>query len=791
MLDNANALGIVLVATAALTARELQRTRAPLLGAALGVQAVALLLTASRLAILTALCVLGWYWTTRATRAARALLAPWAVMGLLVLAFRFVHSLPEQRLYLWAAAAERFALQPILGHGPIPRVYELPVAAAPPTTQAHNELLQWATEYGLVGLALAGGTLLLAFRRAHAARPRDGWLAAAALSLLASGLADFSLRVTAVTIMAAALAAIAFLPPWPAPPVALDGDGPGAVPTVTDQEPGRDAAMSRPSAAQAHAAAATPVFGRVSEASDRLAGLLADLLVILGTALGLLLLAVLAARTLRARGRRQLVVGDLANASGLAGLDGRTAGMSQLFRQQLVEQLGLVDDKIAQSLKKADVPGYSRALDPIPLPRSAPDQSVANLASSLQTMAGDRAGPAVKLLSDVLLRPWGTSVNGTLQRRGGAPDRLGLTCEVADLRGADVPASRTIWESPATATPPAEVARRPGAVRLLLARLQPPPDGPSGPSVEERYEALYRPVARWLSLELAERELLRLGRRRVLGTLRPGDLRPGLREVYTERRRRDEGWVRNYIGRLFQASARTFPGSTIAFYDLAIEEYGRSARLLPADAWQPHENLANACALKARATGGAEALPLVRRALQEYDTALPMLAKAGGDGVPGPDLRTRRRLLVVGKATAALLADGIEASTRASARAWIEQVTGDGWDAARETDPRLLFNLASWYALAGADGGPDPGLRRRARRLLAYSLARDGDREYWYAADIDPDLRLVTSPEEVQRLKFELTATARELPGLATLEDGTEFAKRLEDVLARASWTRD
>jgi O-antigen ligase len=213
LLDNPNALGVVLIGTAALSARELQRTRRPLLGAALGVQAAALLLTASRLAILAALCVLGWYWMTQATWAARALLAPWAVMAVLVLAFRFVHSMPEQRLYLWIAAAERIALQPIMGHGPTPQVYDLPVAEAPPTTHVHNEILQWATEYGLIGLVLAVGTLILAFRCIHGTWPRDGWLMAAATSLLASGLTDFILRITAITIMSAALAAIAFLPP--------------------------------------------------------------------------------------------------------------------------------------------------------------------------------------------------------------------------------------------------------------------------------------------------------------------------------------------------------------------------------------------------------------------------------------------------------------------------------------------------------------------------------------------------------------------------------------------------
>jgi hypothetical protein len=179
----------------------------------------------------------------------------------------------------------------------------------------------------------------------------------------------------------------------------------------------------------------------------------------------------------------------------------------------------------------------------------------------------------------------------------------------------------------------------------------------------------------------------------------------------------------------------------------------------------------------------------VRRALLEYDMALKLLTMAGRGGVPGTDLQTRRRLLIVGKATAALLADGIGASIRASARDWIEQVTGAGWDAACETDPRLLFNLASWYALAGADGGPAMELRQHARRLLAYSLARDDGREYWNAAEIDPDLRLITSPEEVQRLKFELVAMSRDVPGLSKLEDGTEFARRLEDVFARATWT--
>jgi O-antigen ligase len=212
LLGNANALGVVLVATSALSARELQRRRTPLLAAALAVQGVALLLTGSRLAMLAALVVFGWYWTTQATRMARALLAPWAAVAVVMLAFRFAHSLPDQRLQLWMAAAGRIALRPMTGHGPTPRVYEVPLVGATPTTHAHNEVLQWATEYGLIGLVLASGTLILALGRVRRTWPRDGWLLAAAASLLASGLTDFSLRITAVTIMSAAMTAAAMLP---------------------------------------------------------------------------------------------------------------------------------------------------------------------------------------------------------------------------------------------------------------------------------------------------------------------------------------------------------------------------------------------------------------------------------------------------------------------------------------------------------------------------------------------------------------------------------------------------
>jgi O-antigen ligase len=214
LLGNPNALGVVLVATATLTLREARRHLTPLVATALAVQSIAVLLTGSRMAILAALFLICWYWMTEATWTARAILSSWVLTGALVLAFRFAHSLPNRRFHLWTAAIERIALQPITGYGPASEIYDVPLTDnTRPTTHAHNELLQWTVDYGLIGLLLLLGTLILALKSVYGHWSGDGWLVAATAILLASGLTDFSLRITAITIITAALAAAVFVPP--------------------------------------------------------------------------------------------------------------------------------------------------------------------------------------------------------------------------------------------------------------------------------------------------------------------------------------------------------------------------------------------------------------------------------------------------------------------------------------------------------------------------------------------------------------------------------------------------
>jgi O-antigen ligase len=210
-LGNANALGVLVAASTALTLGELRRSRQTPLVFAATLQCIAVLLTASRLAIVLELVYLGWYAGRTARRSARVVVSFWAVAALLVGIARFAHSWPDERVALWAAAIDRISQHPLVGSGSTPRVYDLELAGARPTTHAHNELLQWTVEYGVVGLLLAAVALLAVVRRAlrTGRGTADGWVLAAALGLLAGGLTDVLLRVPAVALPAAILTAMA------------------------------------------------------------------------------------------------------------------------------------------------------------------------------------------------------------------------------------------------------------------------------------------------------------------------------------------------------------------------------------------------------------------------------------------------------------------------------------------------------------------------------------------------------------------------------------------------------
>ncbi|MDQ4502356.1 O-antigen ligase family protein [Sinomonas sp. ASV322] len=209
LLGSANGLGMLLVVTSVLTAREADRHGGWLPVAALLLQAVALLATSSRTAILIASVLLIGYIAAHAGWKRALLGAAGFAAAAAVVVWRTAGGQHEDRPDLWGEALRRIADQPLLGEGPAPAPFTPAVPGARITTYAHNEILQWGVEYGVVGVGLGLLVVILALRSTRRQIGGDLWLRFAALALLSSGLTDFTLRITALALTAAALTALA------------------------------------------------------------------------------------------------------------------------------------------------------------------------------------------------------------------------------------------------------------------------------------------------------------------------------------------------------------------------------------------------------------------------------------------------------------------------------------------------------------------------------------------------------------------------------------------------------
>jgi O-antigen ligase len=213
LLGSSNGLGMLLVATSLLTAREITRRGGWLPTLALLLQGGALLASGSRTAITVAAALLVGYAATRPGWRLRVLAAAGLLAGGAVVAWRFATQPLEQRPHLWQEALGRIADRPLMGEGPTPAPYGLLVPDARVTTHAHDELLQWGVEYGLVGVGLGMLVLVLAMRSVRPLGRRDRWVLIAAAVLLSAGLVDFTLRITALAVAATALATIGLTGP--------------------------------------------------------------------------------------------------------------------------------------------------------------------------------------------------------------------------------------------------------------------------------------------------------------------------------------------------------------------------------------------------------------------------------------------------------------------------------------------------------------------------------------------------------------------------------------------------
>ncbi|MDP8928976.1 MAG: hypothetical protein M3O70_10500 [Actinomycetota bacterium] len=627
------------------------------------------------------------------------------------------------------------------------------------------------------------------------------------------------------------------------------------------------ATAAPPASPEATNAVGTPpgagVAERISRQADRIGGATTSVLSA-SAAIGAPIVAFAALfRIAQLRRRRQLVMGDLVDGSGLPDFTGAIVGLSELAREHLAAELTKVDQRVRARLRPvgrqpkdertSTTPGTSRGRNPSV--RRSIDDSLGQLATSVATFLPEGIRPGAQLIREVLLRPKIHTISVTLQRQGASPDRLGITLDLTDLRGGDGHRSPlTVWEvAAAPTTIPADAERVPkdgagkteghahfriGLVYERRGALTEARDAylkalekwpgcetaeralervlPQIRTYEQRYRDLLPPTARLLALELSfQIELLARTRRLLLQVpIREWQKGPrAVRASLKSLRKEQEGWTRNLYGNLHVASGMAFSDDVAGFFDQGAAHLRQATELI-SNFYQPFENLGDAYSFQARglsARGKAEdARKKQIEAILQYDRALER-ARRITDEVKGYIVQLR---ITVSKAISQLLvgderlrSEAREAITRASEGDRFEQFA-----LTKDADPRVLYNLASWYALFALDektmyvrrrvrtllayaitrqrtlyhgGRKDPDIARyvqqRARTLLAYAITRQRTLYHW--ARKDPDIASIR--DGLDRLEFEISLVEPKLREL----HGEAFRVTMAETMKRASWS--
>ena len=445
---------------------------------------------------------------------------------------------------------------------------------------------------------------------------------------------------------------------------------------------------------------------------DRVVGVAGDVLVVLLLVLGVLAVLRVAWLAVRAGRRRQLVVQALTNLTGHQKLDADAAGLTQTIRDALLGELRSVHDRARFLLRRAKIEPGEGELAP---PRSEIETSLRELSASVTAVASGRIQPVARLLSDLVLRPAGTRIQGSLLRYG-ERNRLGAGFEVVDLRGELRPATFSLWAQDNSLTETSVL--------------------------ETRAEALAHVSTRALAIELLRLDLLRRQRRRAW------------------RGARDTGVVSRFVGLIYQASALSFPDYRSQLYALSRDALKDAASQLPDD-YHPLKDLGDTLSRWQR-VDPKRAERLLNAALNAYDRAEEIIDRTGAD-------EAARRSVRIGRALARFKADVEVDLARREARGVLEEL--GTWDLAAEEDEFLLYNAACLLALELAQPGctETERLKTCARHLLGYALLRDlsPDRTVFDTAEGDTDLdglrKLgVDTVEIVRRYKDHQRALLRE-----------------------------
>lgn len=437
--------------------------------------------------------------------------------------------------------------------------------------------------------------------------------------------------------------------------------------------------------------------------------------------------------------KSQLVIDNFANASGAEGMDFVLSGLSQLGRERLVRDMKGVHQRLKEHISGNGLPAYAPP-DKLPLPQATPDERLSSLVASLNEFTPDQIDPLVNLLK-IVFPSYGTKVTSILQSQGENHRRLGITFEITDIEGRVASKIYTIWEETATE----KTSEKASGDEVELPVVE------SYPEIKDRYRSLLKPANRWLALELSRREMLTNVPWYYLGNWS----------------QRYQAQIHNFFGVINYASA---PTHAKFFYQLAIEDL-EAAIVLDPNWYQPYENLGDTYSTQGREFQENRRVNLQRKAILQYEEAL----KRCEDEII-------RRRIKVGKAMAQLLTEDEILVQKAEQEI---QLLEKQWNAESDLSSRFLYNFASWYAIFTAQNNGDEQTKQKARRYLVYALLRDGDRNLWEWARIDPDFQAVR--ERFTDLQFLLMKKLNEVPELVGIT-GERFVKHVGEILKEMNW---
>lgn len=174
---------------------------------------------------------------------------------------------------------------------------------------------------------------------------------------------------------------------------------------------------------------------------------------------GLFLAVMLLLRLRRAGRRRQLVLPDVIDGAGLADQDGVRQGLSSLARQQLVASIAEIADDIRPRLSSV---GLAHTRDDNPLPTDTALDAAEELLGLVTALPPEGAVALAAFTGRLLFPVHGAQALVTVQRRGDAGERLGLTVELTALGHQSFPpVTLTMWEPEAPDGRWSEVHDRP------------------------------------------------------------------------------------------------------------------------------------------------------------------------------------------------------------------------------------------------------------------------------------------------------------------------------------------